>query len=58
MAKHLPRRYGDRGGPAKAKIAHEEIARVLSPIFAEDKKPVVLSGRACRENEWPYLKIP
>ena len=28
---------------------YEEIARVLSPIFSEDKKPVVLSGRACRE---------
>ncbi|PFX15452.1 hypothetical protein AWC38_SpisGene20325 [Stylophora pistillata] len=28
---------------------YEEIARVLSPIFLEDKKPVVLSWRACRE---------
>ena len=28
---------------------YEEIARVLSPIFSEDKKPVVLSERACRE---------
>ena len=45
MAKHLPRRdAGDGGGPD-----YEEIARVLSPIFSEGKKPVVLSGRACRE---------
>ena len=28
---------------------YEEIARVLFPIFSEEKKPVVLSGRACRE---------
>ena len=28
---------------------YEQIARVLSPIFSEDKQPVVLSGRACRE---------
>ena len=54
MAKHLPRRdAGDRGSPAKVidyeVIDYEEIARVLSPIFSEDKKPVVLSVRACRE---------
>ena len=28
---------------------YEGIARVLSPILLEDKKPVVFSGRACRE---------
>ena len=28
---------------------YKQIARVLSPIFSKDKKPVVLSGRACRE---------
>jgi len=28
---------------------YEEIARVLSAVFSEDKKPVVLSGRTCRE---------
>ena len=28
---------------------YEQIARALSPIFLEDKKPVVLSGLACRE---------
>ena len=33
----------------KCAADYEEIARVLSPIFSEDKKPVVLSGRACRE---------
>ena len=52
MAKHLPRRdAGDRGGPTKAKCPadYEEIARVLTSIFAEDKNPAVLSGRACRE---------
>ena len=43
----------------KCPFDYEEIARVLSPIFSEDKKFVVLSGRTCRErmNEWPYLKI-
>ena len=53
MAKHLPRRdAGDRGSPAKrpkCPADYEEIARVPSPIFSEDKKPVVLSGRACRQ---------
>ena len=34
----------------KCPADYEEIARVLSPIFSEDKKPVVLSGRACRES--------
>jgi len=49
MAKHLPRHNaGDQGGPAKAKIV-PLIMRVLSPVFLEDKKPVVLLGRACRE---------
>lgn len=33
----------------KCPADYEQIARVLSPIFSEDKKPVVLSGRACRE---------
>ena len=33
----------------KCPADYEEIARVLSPIFSEDRKPVVLSGRACRE---------
>ena len=33
----------------KCPADYEEIARALSPIFSEDKKPVVLSGRACRE---------
>ena len=33
----------------KCPADYEEIARVLSTIFSEDKKPVVLSGRACRE---------
>ena len=33
----------------KCPTDYEEIARVLSPIFSEDKRPVVLSGRACRE---------
>ena len=33
----------------KCPADYEEIARVLSPIFSEDKKPVVLSVRACRE---------
>ena len=33
----------------KCPADYEEIARVLSPVFSEDKKPVVLSGRACRE---------
>ena len=33
----------------KCPADYEEIARVLSPIFRKTKKPVVLSGRACRE---------
>ena len=33
----------------KCPADYEEIARVLSPIFSEDKKPVVVSVRACRE---------
>ena len=33
----------------KCPADYEEFARVLSPVFSEDKKPVVLSGRACRE---------
>ena len=33
----------------KCPADYEEIARTLCPIFSEDKKPVVLSGRACRE---------
>ena len=33
----------------KCPADYEQIARVLSPIFSEDRKPVVLSGRACRE---------
>ena len=52
MARHLPRHdAGDRGGPAEAKCPadYKEIGRALSPIFSEDKKLAVLSGRACRE---------
>ena len=33
----------------KCPADYEQIARVLSPIFSEDRKPVMLSGRACRE---------
>ena len=33
----------------KYPVDYKEIARVLSPIFSNDKKPVVLLGRACRE---------
>ena len=33
----------------KCPADYEQIARVLSPIFSEDQKPVVLSGRTCRE---------
>ena len=33
----------------KCRADYEQIARVLSPIFSEDRKPSVLSGRACRE---------
>ena len=33
----------------KCSADYEEIARALSPIFSEDQKPVVLSGRACTE---------
>ena len=34
----------------KCPADYEEIARVLSPAFSEDKNPpVMLSGRACRE---------
>ena len=33
----------------KCPADYKQIARVLSLIFSEDKKPVVLSGRACRE---------
>ena len=52
MAKHLSRRdAGDRGGQRRPKCPpdYDEIARVLSSILFEDKKPVVLSGRACKE---------
>ena len=32
----------------KCRADYEEIVRVLSPIFSDDKKkPVVLSGRGC-----------
>ena len=33
----------------KCPADYKQIARVLSPIFSEEQKPVVLSGQACRE---------
>ena len=36
-------------GRPKCPADYEEICEGTFPIFSEDKKPVVLLGRACRE---------
>ena len=50
MAKHLPRLVTEVAQQKpKCPADYEEIVRVLFPIFSEDTKAVVLSGRASRD---------